>query len=122
VAKVVSDLHASSAVPPARPRGDLVEFGRDTIGAAVRGNAALGAELEAFGQELARYGGTTFTTMGETVRALLGARTFEDVVRLQSDFANRSFEDFIARSIKLAPLGCSLFGASVGARGARAKI
>ncbi len=54
-------------------------------------------------------------------RGLLGARTLEDVVRLQTDFAKRSFEGFVERSAKLSELGCSLFGASAGAWGARAK-
>jgi len=122
MAKVVSDTRAKAALPPAPRYADFVAFGRDTIAAAVDSNAALSAGLEAIGEEVSHYARTAFEAAGETARGLIDARTFEDVVRLHTDFAKRSFEDFVARSTKLSELGCSLFGASVGAWGARAKI
>lgn len=119
--KVSPAPRADAALPPAPRYTDFAEFGRDTIAAAMTSNAALSAGLEAIGQEVARHARTAFESAGETARGLLAARTFEDVVRLQTDFAKRSFEGFVARSTKLSELGCSLFGASVGARGERAK-
>ena len=85
-------------------------------------NAALGAGLEAIGEEVAQYARATFESAGQTARSLIGARTLGDVVQLQTDFAKRSFEGFVERSAKLSELGCSLFDASVGAWAARAKI
>jgi hypothetical protein len=81
------------------------------------------AELvEAIGAEVAQYSRETFESAGQTARGLISACTLEDVVRLQTDFAKRSFEGFLARSTKLSELGCTLLGASVGAWAARAKI
>lgn len=112
---------AVAAVQPAPSYLEFADFGRDTIAAAVNSNAALSAGLEAIGQEVALFARTTFESAGETARGLLGARTFEDVVRLQTEFAKRSFDGLLERTAKLSELGCSLFGASVGAWGDRAK-
>ena len=121
MAKVSSETRADALLPAAPCNADFVEFGRDTIEAAMVSNAALNAGLEAIGQEVAQYARKTFESAGETARGLLGARTFEDVVRLQSDFAKRSCEGFVERSATLSELGRTLIGASVGAWGARAR-
>ena len=120
MAKILPESRANALLPSAS-YADFAEFGRETIEAAMSSNVVLGAGLEAIGQEVAQYARTAFESAGETARGLLGARTLEDVVRLQTDFAKRSFEGFVERSAKLSELGCSLFGASAGAWGARAK-
>lgn len=121
MAKVSPDARADAALPPGQSYANLVEFGRDTVEAAMNSNAALSVALEAIGQEAAEYAHTAFENAGATARALLGARTLEDVVRLQTDFAKRSFEGFVERSAKLSELGYAFVGASVGAWSARAK-
>jgi hypothetical protein len=78
--------------------------------------------VEAFGAEVAQYSRETFESAGQTVRGLIGARTLEDVVQLQTEFAKRSVDGFIARGAKLSELGYALFGAGVEAWTARAKI
>ena len=118
MAKASSDLR-EAALPAAASYVDLMAFGRDTIAAAVGSNTVLGAGIEALGQAIAQDARAAFASAGETARGLLAARTFEDVARLQIDFAKRSFEGFVARSMKLTELGCSLFGASVGAGSAQ---
>jgi hypothetical protein len=100
---------------------EFSDFGREAIATAVSTSAALGAGLEAISQEVTHYAQAAFTNAGETARDLLGARTFEDVVRLQTDYARRSFAGLVERSAKLSELGCSLFDASVGAWAERAK-
>ena len=121
MSKVALDARADAALPPAPGYADFAEFSRDTIEAALSSNAALGVGLEAIGQELAHYARATFVNAGETARGLLAARTLEDVVRLQTDFAQRSFAGFVERSAKLSELGYALFGAGVGAWDARTK-
>ncbi|HEY3919025.1 MAG TPA: phasin family protein [Stellaceae bacterium] len=115
----------SHAASPARQPGlsyaEFVDFGRDTIASAIDSNAALSTGLEAIGKEVALYARTSFESAGETARGLLGARTFEDVVRLQTDFAERNFDGLIERTAKLSELGLALFGAAVGAWTGRTK-
>jgi hypothetical protein len=106
---------------PGLSYAEFTDFGRETITAAMNSTATLGAGLEAIGQEFAQYAKAAFESTGETARSLLGARTFEDVVRLQTDYAKRSFEGLVERGAKLSELGCSLFGASFSVWGQRAK-
>jgi hypothetical protein len=70
--------------------------------------------IEVLGAEVAQYSREAFGSAGETARGLLSARTFEDVVRLQADFAKRSFEGFVTCSAKLSELGFSIFGTNIG--------
>lgn len=86
----------------------LTAFSRETIDAATKSNAALSAGMEAMGQELMVYARGALKSASETARGLLDAKTFEDVVRLQTDLARRSFEDLVAGSVKLSELGAAV--------------
>jgi hypothetical protein len=99
---------AFPALPPGLDYDGLASFGRENIEAAVKANAALSAGIEAIGQEVMACARTALQSATETARGLLGAKTFEDVVRLQTDFAQRHFDGLMAESVKLSELGCSL--------------
>ena len=103
------------AIPPVPglPYEELTAFGRDTIEAATKSNAAFSAGCEAIGQDVMAYTRTTIEQTSETARALLAARTFEDVVRLQTDLAKRSFEGLVSGSAKLSELGTTLASATL---------
>src|SRR5580698_3279843 len=94
---------------------EFTDFGREALAAAMNSGAVLGAGIEAISQEVAQYAQTAVASAGEAAHGLLGVRTFEDVVRLQTDYAKRSFSGLVERSAKLSELGCSLLAASVGA-------
>jgi hypothetical protein len=89
MAKATTTLGPDAALLPSAPGyADFVEFGRETIAMAINSNASLGAGLEAIGEEVAQYSRATFESAGQTARSLIGARTLDDVVRLQTDFAS----------------------------------
>jgi phasin family protein len=104
----------SPPAPPSSPQfpslnyTDFASFGRDNIEAAVKTNAALSAGMEAISQEVMVYARSALQTASETARSLLGAKTLEDVVKLQTDLAKRHFEGMVAGSVKLSELGVSL--------------
>jgi hypothetical protein len=101
--------------PAAAPKpAEAADFGREALATAMNSSAAFSAGVEAIGQEVAGYARASFENAGETVRALLAARTFEDVVRLQSALAKRNFDDLMERTAKLSELGCSLVTTSLG--------
>ena len=108
-----SSASATGALPPTPSYADLVDFGRDAIGAAIKSSVALSAGIEAIGHEMIQYGQAAFEAAGETARGLLSARTIEDVVWLQSDYAKRSFASAVECSGKLSQLGSSLWSACV---------
>lgn len=102
-----------SVSPPNPPFASLgyaefATFGRENIEAAVKTNAALSAGMEAISQEVMVYARSALQTASETARSLLGAKTLEDVVKLQTDLAKRHFEGMVTGSVKLSELGVSL--------------
>ena len=116
------DAPSGASLPATLSYAEFAGFGQEAITAAMSSNAALSAGIEKIGQEVALYARDSFAAAGETARGLLGARTFEDVVRLQTDFAKRSFDELVERTAKLSELGCALMGASLGAWAGRAKM
>ena len=118
--KLAIDRHANTALP-GLGFVDFVEFGRDTMGATMTATASLSAGAEAIGQEVAQHVRAAFEHAGATTRGLLTARTLEDVVRLQTHFAEQSLASFFACGTKLAELGRAIVGASVGGWDAHAK-
>ena len=93
---------------PSLGYAEFAAFGRENIEAAVKANAALSAGIEAIGQEVMVYARTALQSASETARGLLGAKTLEDVVKIQTDLAKRNFEGMVAGSVKLSELGVSL--------------
>jgi phasin family protein len=89
---------------------DLKDFSRDSIEAA---NAAVSASVEAVSQEFIASAKAAFEGAGETVRALLSARTLQDVVQLQTDFAKAQFDRLVQSSAKLSEISVSLAGAAL---------
>ncbi|HEY4262628.1 MAG TPA: phasin family protein [Schlesneria sp.] len=101
---------APTAIPEPQPA---------TPEAPMQAPAAIGVGIEAIGREVTDYAQASFENAGGTFRALLDARTLEDVIRLQTDLATRNFADWFATTAKLSELGLSLVSASVDSWGAR---
>jgi phasin family protein len=93
---------------PSLSYAEFATFGRENIEAVVKTNAALSAGMEAISQEVMVYARSALQTASETARSLLGAKTLEDVVKLQTDLAKRHFEGMVTGSVKLSELGVSL--------------
>ena len=93
---------------PAFTYAEFAIFGRENIEAAVKANAALSAGMEAISQEVMVYARSALQNASETARGLLGAKTLEDVVRLQADLAKRHFDGLLSGSVKLSELGVSV--------------
>ncbi len=93
---------------PSLDYAEFASFGRENIEAVVKTNAVLSAGIEALGQEVMVYARSALQSASETARSLLGAKTLEDVVKLQTDLAKRNFEDMVAGSVKLSELGVSM--------------
>ena len=66
---------------------ELADLGRENFAAILRANAALTEGLEAIGKEVIGYARNSFERYAEIAAALLGAKTLEDVVQVNTDFA-----------------------------------
>ena len=105
--------------PAVPPYPEFASFGRENLEAVATANAAVSAGVEAISQEFMTSAKASFEGAGETVRALLGARTIQDVVQLQSDFAKAQFDRLMHGSAKLTELGCSMVEAALAPWGSR---
>jgi phasin family protein len=98
---------------------ELADLGRENMAAVMRANTALSSGLEAIGKEVILYARSSFEQAAETATALLGAKTFEDVFQLNSQFAKDNFERMIERSAKLSEMGIKLANEALAPLGGR---
>lgn len=87
---------------------ELAELGRENFAAVLRANAALAEGMETIGKEVMAYTRNSLETAAEAATALLAAKTLDDVVQLNSDYAKASFDRMIAESTKLSGMGVTL--------------
>jgi phasin family protein len=95
------------------------DVGRENFTAVMRANVALSEGLEALGKEVIQYARRSFEQAAETATALLGAKTFEDVVQLNTQFAKTNMECLIERSARLSEMGVKVASDAMAPLGGR---
>lgn len=111
-----ADAHASSPLAPPFTLfsyAELAGLGEGGLEAASRANAALTEGWEALACEAMGGARLAFQSATEAARGLLGAKTLEDVLRLQSELARRNLDGFFAGAAKLSEIGWALAGAAL---------
>ena len=78
--------------------------------------------IEAIGHEWMQFARSSFETAGRTAKALLEAKTLEDVIEVQSGFARASFETLFQRTMRLSALGTAVMGELMRPLAARSKL
>lgn len=97
----------------------LADLGRDNFAAVLQANAALSEGLEAIGKEMFVYARSSFERYAEAATALLSAKTLEDVVHLQTEYATSSLERLIERSTRLSEMGIKVANEALAPLGGR---
>ena len=98
---------------------ELADLGRENFAAVLRANAALTEGMEAIGNEVMGYARTSLENAAEVATALLAAKTLEDLVQLNGDFAKASFERMVARSTKLSEMSLKVANEALAPLGDR---
>jgi phasin family protein len=98
---------------------ELADLGRENMAALLRANAALSAGLEEIGKEVILYARGSFEQAAETATALLGAKTFQDVFQLNSEFAKAHIERMLAGSAKFSEMSVKLANEALAPIGGR---
>lgn len=98
---------------------ELADLGRENFAAVLKANAALSEGLEAIGKEVIVYARASFEKAAETATALLGAKTMEDVLQLNAEFAKANLERLFERSAKLSEMGVKLANEALTPLGGR---
>jgi hypothetical protein len=104
------------------PRFDLAalaDLGRENAAALAKSNLALSEGLQAIGEEVLGYARLSFESASKTAKALLGAKTLDEVIKLNSDLARTSFETMMARSARLSEMSVTVANETLAPLGGR---
>jgi len=93
--------------------------GKDTIAALLEANTALAAGLEKLGGEVIELTRDAFESAAAAGVALLDAKTVEDVMAVNNDYAKRTLEKLIACASRISELGFEAASAAYQPLGAR---
>jgi hypothetical protein len=82
----------------------LPGFSKDSMDTAMKSFGALSHSVQAIAAETADYSKKSFEHGAETLEKMLGAKSLDKAVELQSDYLKASYESFIAQSQRLSEL------------------
>jgi phasin family protein len=97
----------------------LADLGRENIEAMAKANIALSEGLQAIGDEILTYAKSSLENASHTATKLLGAKTLDEVIQLNSALAKASLETLVARSAKLSEMGVSVANEALAPLGGR---
>jgi hypothetical protein len=83
---------------------ELQQFGKDNVDATMRSFGALSKSWQAISVEWADYSKRVFEQSTATTEKLLGAKSLEKAVEIQSDYVKSAYEGFVAEATKLGEL------------------
>ncbi|MGA7486956.1 MAG: phasin family protein [Xanthobacteraceae bacterium] len=87
---------------------DMQQFGRDNMDAAMKSFGALSKSVQAIAVEMADYSKKMFEQGTAAAEKLIGAKSLEKAIEVQSDYAKSSYESFVAEATKLGELYADL--------------
>jgi hypothetical protein len=83
---------------------DVQKFGKDHLDIATKSIAALSKGLQTLASDAADYTRKSFEHSTSTFEKMLGAKSLERAVEIQSEYARSSYEGFVAQSTKLGEM------------------
>jgi phasin family protein len=80
------------------------KFGKDSMDVALNSFGAWSKNAQALASEVADYSKKSFEDTAAAWEKLIGAKSLEKAMEVQSEYLKSSYEDFIAQSTKLGEL------------------
>lgn len=121
-AAAVGAESAAAALPNLLPNlgyDEFADLGRDNLAAVMKANAAFSEGLEAISKEMLGFTRASLESAGHTATALLAAKTIEDVVQANADFAKQSLDLLFTRSARLSEVGLKAANEALAPLGSR---
>jgi hypothetical protein len=97
----------------------LADLGRDNFAAVTKANRVLSEGMQAIGHQLFAYATKSLETASQTATAFLGAKTFDEVIQLNSDLAKAALTTLAERSTKLSEMGMAVASEAFAPLGGR---
>ena len=83
---------------------DMQKLGKDNLDATMKSFGGLSESAQAIAVQMADYSKKSFEDGSKALERLFGAKTLEQVIQIQTDFAKTTYDDFIARATKIGEL------------------
>jgi phasin family protein len=87
---------------------DMQKFGKDNMDATMKSIGAASKGFQAIAAEFTNYSKKSFEDGTAAVERLLGAKTLEKAIEVQSDYVKTAYEGFVAEATKLGELYADL--------------
>ncbi|MGA7655353.1 MAG: phasin family protein [Methylocella sp.] len=87
---------------------DIQKFGKEQFDAAAAATTTFTKTLQAIATETADYSKKSFESNSAFVEKLLGAKSYESAIQIQSEYWKSSYAGFVAEATKLSELYSSL--------------
>src|SRR5262244_2131460 len=87
---------------------ELQKYGKDNVEATLKSFGAASKGFQAIAAEVSNYSKKTFEDGTAAMERLLGAKTLEKAIEVQSDYVKTSYEGFVAQATKLGELYADL--------------
>lgn len=84
------------------------KLGKDNVEAAIKAFGAVSQGVQAIGVEAADYAKKSFETSTATFEKLVGAKTLDKAVEIQTEYLKGAYESFVAQSTKMGELFAGL--------------
>jgi phasin family protein len=87
---------------------DFQKFGKQHFDAVTAAASSLSKGLQEIAAETTEFSKKTIAANTDAVEKLLGARTFDTAIQIQTEFAKASYEGFVAETTKIGELYAKL--------------
>jgi hypothetical protein len=87
---------------------DMQKLGKNNLEATVQSFGVLAKSSQAIAAEVADYSKKSFEDGSKTLEKLLGVKTLEQAIEIQTDFAKTAYEGFVTQVTKIGELYADL--------------
>jgi hypothetical protein len=87
---------------------DMQKLGKDNMDAAMQSFGAVSKGFQAIAVEVADYSKKAFEQGSAAAEKLMGAKSLDKAVEVQSDYVKSAYEGFVAQATKLGELYADL--------------
>src|ERR1700719_2558962 len=87
---------------------EMQKLGKDNMDATMKSLGAFSKTLQAITVEIADFSKKLFEQNTAATERLIGAKSLEKAIEVQTDYAKRSYETFVAEATKLGELYADL--------------
>src|SRR6187200_3487387 len=83
---------------------DVQKLGKDNMDATMKSFGVLSKATQAIATEVADYSKKSFEDGSKVMEKLLGAKSLDKAIEIQSDYAKTAYEGFVAQATKIGEL------------------